>query len=76
MRARPFIAALGMAAVLLAGGCGQKGPLFLPDKNRSAVSPPAAAPAPAPAPASAPVPVPVPAPDKDSRDNNTDESSS
>jgi predicted small lipoprotein YifL len=70
MRARPQITALGIAAVLLAGGCGQKGPLFLPDKNKSAVSPPAAAPAPAPAPAT--VPVPVPAPDKDSADKKTD----
>jgi predicted small lipoprotein YifL len=74
MRARPHISALGIAAMLLAGGCGQKGPLFLPDKNKSAVSPPAAAPAPAPAPATAPVP--VPAPDKDSADKKTDDSDS
>jgi predicted small lipoprotein YifL len=42
-------------AVILAGvllvlsGCGQKGPLYLPDKKPPAVTPPATAPAPAPA---------------------------
>ena len=74
MRARPHITALGIAVMMLAGGCGQKGPLFLPDKHKSAVSLPAAAPAPAPPPAMAPVP--VPAPDKDSPDKKTDDSSS
>ena len=70
MLARPLIAALSIAAVLLAGGCGLKGPLYLPDKNKSAAPPPAAAPAPAPAPAT------VPVPDKDSRDKNGDSSGS
>jgi predicted small lipoprotein YifL len=70
MRARPLVSALSIAAMLLAGGCGQKGPLYLPDKNKSAVPPSAAAPAPAPAPATAPVP------DKDPRDKNGDESGS
>jgi predicted small lipoprotein YifL len=36
------------ALALLAGGCGQKGPLYLPDKKPAAVTPPAAAPQPAP----------------------------
>jgi predicted small lipoprotein YifL len=66
MRARPLLGALGIAAMLLAGGCGQKGPLFLPDKNKSALPPPAAVPTPAPAPAAAPVP------DKDPRDKDGD----
>jgi len=70
MRARPLLSALGIAAMLLAGGCGQKGPLFLPDKHKSAVPPPAAAPAAAPAPATAPVP------DKDPRDKNGENSGS
>jgi predicted small lipoprotein YifL len=52
--------------MLLAGGCGQKGPLFLPDKNKSALPPPAAVPTPAPAPAAAPVP------NKDPRDKDGD----
>ncbi|HEX9138285.1 MAG TPA: lipoprotein [Steroidobacteraceae bacterium] len=72
MRARPLIIALGIAVLLQAGGCGQKGPLFLPDKNKSAVPPPAAAPAPAPAPA----PETAPVPDKDPRDKNDDSSGS
>ena len=32
--------ALVLAALLL-GGCGQKGPLYLPDKNAAVVTPPA-----------------------------------
>ena len=35
------------AVALVAGGCGQKGPLYLPDKNAKVVTTPAAA-APAP----------------------------
>jgi predicted small lipoprotein YifL len=35
------------ALALLAGGCGQKGPLYLPDKKPAAVTPPAPAPQPA-----------------------------
>jgi predicted small lipoprotein YifL len=42
-----------LLAVLLAG-CGQKGPLYLPDKKPAAVTPPAAAPAAAPAATPAP----------------------
>ena len=38
------------AVALAAGGCGQKGPLYLPDKNAKVVTTPAA---PAPAPAAA-----------------------
>jgi len=42
-------AALTVSAILLLGGCGQKGPLYLPEKSGTAVtsprSPPAAVPA-------------------------------
>jgi predicted small lipoprotein YifL len=38
---------IGVAAALLAAGCGQKGPLYLPDKNRTAVTPDGAQPPPA-----------------------------
>ena len=42
-------AALTASAILLLGGCGQKGPLYLPEKSGTAVtsprSPPAAVPA-------------------------------
>jgi len=40
---------------LVAGGCGQKGPLYLPDKNAKVVTTPAP-PSPGSAPASAPEP--------------------
>jgi predicted small lipoprotein YifL len=66
------LAALG-AASLLAAGCGQKGPLYLPDKNTRAVTtqPSEAKPAPtesAPAPVSPPAaqPKPTDGDDKDS----------
>ena len=53
---------LAISALLVLGGCGQKGPLYLPDRNPSVVGggvpPPAqsrlAVPAPAPQPQSAP----------------------
>ena len=58
-----------LAIALAAGGCGQKGPLYLPDKNAKVVAsaPAAAQPAPpAAAPATAPAPQPAPKPnDKD-----------
>jgi predicted small lipoprotein YifL len=31
------VLAVSLAAVLLTAGCGQKGPLYLPDKNHTAV---------------------------------------
>jgi predicted small lipoprotein YifL len=37
--------------VLLLAGCGQKGPLYLPDQAREVVTHPSPAPAPAPSPA-------------------------
>jgi predicted small lipoprotein YifL len=49
MRVLPAVVA---ALALLAGGCGQKGPLYLPDKKPAAVTPPAPATQPAPQPAS------------------------
>ena len=49
---RAFAAAL-LAALVLAG-CGQKGPLYLPDKKPAAVTPPPASPAAVPATTPAP----------------------
>ena len=43
---RPAAAA---AAILALGGCGQKGPLYLPEKGAAVVRPPAATPSTAPA---------------------------
>ena len=64
MRPAPILLALAAAVPL--SGCGQKGPLYLPDHKPQAVTPAAAAPAPAPA--ASPVPAPdspqaAPAPD-------------
>jgi len=62
MRGAVCLAALG--AAWLVAGCGQKGPLYLPDKNTRAVTTPSAQPTPAqpapaaPPPASAPQPAP------------------
>jgi predicted small lipoprotein YifL len=47
MRVAPALLALAAAAGL--SGCGQKGPLYLPDHKPQAVTAPPAAPAPAPA---------------------------
>jgi len=47
------------AAALLTVGCGQKGPLYLPDKNAKVVTTPAAPPASA-VPAAPPAPKPRP----------------
>ena len=37
-----FLVAAGATATLLLAGCGQKGPLYLPDKNAQVVTTPAA----------------------------------
>jgi predicted small lipoprotein YifL len=72
-RVAPVIA---LAALLLAG-CGQKGPLYLPDRNGTVVSSPAATAPPAqtqtPAPDSAPsLPAPTqPAPKKDNSEDDS-----
>lgn len=51
-------AALALAATL--GGCGQTGPLYLPERGKVVTRPaPTAAPAPAPAPAPTPAPAPA-----------------
>jgi predicted small lipoprotein YifL len=47
-------ALLAASAAVLATGCGQKGPLYLPDQNAAVVTAPAAEPAPAPPPPAAP----------------------
>jgi len=63
-------AALGLLALLLAG-CGQKGPLYLPDRQPTAVTPPA--PPPAAAPAAQPAPAqPTQTPPKKSDDKDDD----
>jgi predicted small lipoprotein YifL len=46
--------AAGCLLLMLLAGCGQKGPLYLPDKKPAAVTPPAAAPAAPPAATPAP----------------------
>jgi predicted small lipoprotein YifL len=46
MHATGWVIAAGIALGLVAG-CGQKGPLYLPDKNKSAVPPAAPAQSPA-----------------------------
>lgn len=62
---------VALTIALAAGGCGQKGPLYLPDKHAKVVAPvPAASATPATpaaaAPATAPAPQPAPKPnDKD-----------
>ena len=55
---------LALGAALLAAGCGQKGALYLPDKNTQMITIPAAPPTPAQSAASQPAPEPqsVPAP--------------
>jgi predicted small lipoprotein YifL len=52
-----------LAATLWVAGCGQKGPLYLPDSKKKSNVPPAAAPNAAP-PASTAPPAPTPAPDR------------
>jgi predicted small lipoprotein YifL len=41
------VIAIGVVAALLTAGCGQKGPLYLPDKTHAAVTPGTAQPQPA-----------------------------
>ena len=43
---RRLAAALGLGATLLVAGCGQKGPLYLPDKNVRVITTPQAQPPP------------------------------
>jgi predicted small lipoprotein YifL len=50
MSVRPLL--LSLLALLAA--CGQKGPLYLPDKNTKVITSPAPPPQPAPAPAASP----------------------
>jgi predicted small lipoprotein YifL len=60
MRRAVCLSALG--AALLAAGCGQKGPLYLPDRNAPVVTAPATQSQPAPATQPQPAPAqPVPA---------------
>lgn len=63
---------LAAGAMLLVSGCGQKGPLYLPDKGGKVVtSPPAAAAEPAPA--AAPVAAPAAAPPVKPTDQDKDQ---
>jgi predicted small lipoprotein YifL len=70
MRRAICLAALG--AAWLAAGCGQKGPLYLPDKNTRAVTTPA--PQPAPAESAAPAPASPPAAQPKPTDQNNEDS--
>ena len=71
-----------VAACVAAAGCGQKGPLYLPDKNAAVVTRPAGATTAAPAAQPAPAPSPAnsgtaaPAPAKPPQDKNSDDSQS
>ena len=57
---------LAGGAALLAAGCGQKGALYLPDKNAQVITTPAAPPVPAqPAPPTPATPAPPEPTDKD-----------
>ena len=62
-----------LGATALLAGCGQKGPLYLPDKNTRVITTPATPPA-APAPAANPPAdaAPQPAPEKKPGDPNDD----
>jgi predicted small lipoprotein YifL len=51
-----------IAATLTLTGCGQKGPLYLPEKGGAVVTAPATAPAAPPAPGQPPQPSPAPQP--------------
>jgi predicted small lipoprotein YifL len=56
-------AAIVPCAVLVLAGCGQKGPLYLPEKGAAVVTAPAEGPPPAPTPAAQPSePSPAPQP--------------
>ncbi len=55
-RAHLLAAAFVALAALQASGCGQKGPLYLPEKGHAAVTSPTEAPAPAPVPPGQPSP--------------------
>jgi len=69
--------------VLALGGCGQKGPLYLPEKKPAAVTAPATAPAPAPqssqpqsqSQSQSPQPQPQPQPQKSDPDKDSDATS-
>ena len=68
---------LTLLALALLGGCGQKGPLYLPDKGGAVVTPPPATPGAAPAPAqSAPAPQDTPATAPPKKTNKDDDSKS
>lgn len=58
-------------AALAAGGCGQKGPLYLPDKGGKVVTSAPPAPEAQPAPAAAPPAQPKPADKDQDQDRNT-----
>jgi predicted small lipoprotein YifL len=80
MKQASWIFVLG--ACVAAAGCGQKGPLYLPDKNASVVTRPAAAtnsaPAAQPTPAAAPANsgTAAPTPVKPPQDKSSDDSQS
>jgi predicted small lipoprotein YifL len=57
------------ALALLTAGCGQRGPLYLPDKKPPPVTPPPAAPAAQPAPAQPTQTAPKKSDDKDQDDD-------
>ncbi|HVN46362.1 MAG TPA: lipoprotein [Steroidobacteraceae bacterium] len=73
------VARAAMALLLLLGGCGQKGPLYLPEKGGAVVTtpaapaPPATEPAPVPPPQSTPEPAPAATPPTPAKKTTTDD---
>lgn len=68
---------LTLLALALLGGCGQKGPLYLPDKGGAVVTPPPAPAGATPAPAqSAPAPQDTPATPPKKKTGTDDDSKS
>jgi predicted small lipoprotein YifL len=64
-RSSAVAAAVAVSAALVLAGCGQKGPLYLPEKGGAVVTTPAEAQPPTPTPAGQP-PEPSPAPQSQS----------
>jgi predicted small lipoprotein YifL len=70
---RRALDSLALGAALLAAGCGQKGPLYLPDKNAPVATTQAPQPQPAPA-ESVPAPASPPAAQPKPTDQNSEDS--
>jgi predicted small lipoprotein YifL len=72
MRRAVCLSALG--AALLAAGCGQKGPLYLPDRNAPVVTAPATQPQPSPGESAPAAPAQAPAAQPKTTDKDNEDS--